>query len=362
MKKGLLLVCAALIFVIAITTTVACTSKEDTLASIDIDDATIITHAKEDTLDSIGIDGAMIFTDANVLIYRDPINLKYYVIDCDTRKIIKEAQNLNTALVAALDVVPTNGKIIGGGAGGWYTDETIVIKGKAHPNFGTYPAGFQEVVIDFEKIEFVMTGDKNRDFIQIDSILGTNIRFGVIAASPNEGYAAVRVIPRLPVQYSQSVGVYGLKLDIVMISGGNSTGTGLALGGSGTKGPLRGINAHIGMIDGYKRNFVLKNSTYENMNCNINIITNSSGMTGAVLITVESASGFNHVIKSHISTLGTGAIITGYDSKYEFNVTECAPDSAFILNASRNLVIASGVADLKGWTDNGDNKVITPGN
>lgn len=316
----------------------------------------------KDTLISIGIDSNNFATDANVLLYRSPINDRYYAIDCETMSIIEDSYYLKPVWETGFNALPTNGKIIGGGAGGWYSDETLIIKGKAHPKFGTHPSGFQECVIDFEKIEFVMTGDKNRDFIQIDSALGCIIRLGVIAASPNEGHAAVRVVPRLPVQYSQSIGIYGLNLDIVMLSGVDSNGTGLALGGGGTSGPLRGVDVRVNTMDGYKKNFVLAGSVYENFNCDVNIITNTSSLADAVLVTIEAGSGFNHRIKSSINTRGIGAIISGYDSKYEFNVTECAPDSAFILNASRNLVIASGLVDLVGWTDNGNNKVITPGN
>jgi len=192
---------------------------------------------------------------------------------------------------------------------------------------------------------------------------------GVIAANPNEGYAAVRVIPRLPVQYSQSVVVSGLKLDIVLLSGlnsqdgevfGGSEGDGLVFGGDGMMGGIRNVNATIETIGEYKNNFIFKASDHENLNCEVHIINNNSSVDGAVLVTVEHNSGFNHRIKSSVFTTGTGAIINGYDSMYEFYVSGSAPNKAFIINASRNLIIASGLADSIGWSDRGNhNKIIS---
>jgi len=124
-----------------------------------------IAYKPQSALASIGIDIPSMPTDVNVFLYRNPENLRYYAVDCDSMKIIENSFYLKPAWEAAFDHLPTNGKLIGGGAGGWYSDDTLVIRGKAHPEYGDYPAGFQETIIDLEKIELVMTGDKDRDFI-----------------------------------------------------------------------------------------------------------------------------------------------------------------------------------------------------
>jgi len=309
------------------------------------------------------------------LYYASPGPDMYYAVRGDTGEFVAESEDAVDLIETVLNLVPPNSRIVFGGSGGWYLSRTLTIKGKLNGNPEAEDRGFQEVIIDASQIEFVpMEKDApiDRDFIVIDSLLGSKISIGLVAANVAKGYSAIKIAPTLPVQYSGNVGTIMSKVEVRMISSLNANSTGIGLELDGTKAPngITFMDIEVGSIEAYAINVLFAdpapNFAYGNK---IEVIRNYPAAGGIGIQDggpdVTSLYGNNYISNLICISACAGVSIYGSDSRFDLGIVEARKGNCVILQpgAAKNLIIGTSGMSKWGWTDNSgydNNKVIAP--
>jgi hypothetical protein len=286
-------------------------------------------------------------------------HVTYRAVNGRTRRVELENSDPVTLIESALARTPTNSKIIFGGPGGWYLERTLTIKGKLNGNPADEDKGFQEVIIDASQIEFVMDGDKARDFIIIDSILGCQINFGVIAANPDEGYSALVVKPILQSQYSGVRGASWSNIKAQIIQGSGS-GNGLYLDSSENNSSIQYMRIDIGSISGFQKNVIIYPGNNYIFGNEIKITRNIvvPGGIGIQVGTEPTDRLYNNRYVTGVSSIGgIGLDIWGSYGQYDLSVTEGDEGKIIVFEpgAINNVVNANSMFGFIGYTDNSGN-------
>ncbi len=306
------------------------------------------------------------FEPYNYFLYRSPEDMRYYALNGKTGRIELQSDDPVWLIETVMERVPTNSRVVFGGSGGWYLDRTLTIKGKKNGDPASESRGLQEVIFDASQIEFVMhqENDKARDFIVIDTVVGSDIRLGVIVADPDDGFAALRIKPTLPAQYSGTVGAFWSKVNVKIIDGSGS-GVGLMLDGSSAKDGIQYMQVDIGSIGNFRTNVLVNpgiGSVFGNEIKTVRNITMLGGVGIQDGVPPDERYHLHQLYNNHyiigVSAVGgIGLSIYGNYSQYDLNVTEGDAGKIAVLQPLTFYNVLTGNAKLSfiGYTDNSGN-------
>jgi len=296
---------------------------------------------------------------ATYYLYRSPDDWRYYAVNSKTGLVELESSDPVWLIETTLERVPTNSRVVFGGWGGWDLERTLTIDGKWNGDPASDDRGFQEVVIDASQIEFVMVGDKARDFIIIDTVVGCEIYFGVIAADPDDGFSALKIRPTLPSQYTGNIGAHWSRVKAQIVQGSDS-GVGVMLDGSSAQHGIQYMDVEVGSVGGYKTNVLINpgdNFAFGNAIKTLRNIAIPGGVGIQDGLRPTSRLYNNHYVSGVSSAGGVGLSIYGNHSQYDLNVTEADAGKVVVFQpgAWYNVVTGNSKLSLIGYTDNSGN-------